>query len=179
MKIENLQNGKIVLIENESTPYEMRFGDFDVGDVYVVERHRFGGSRDQYVKTVEFILKQNKDLVVLLEAKSKISQEYLAETCDKMFDSLNKYFSFAVERNADKRFREFAVEVPISTASFHFYLVVKRLDTEYAEQANDTFGKAMEARFSRSYINIWNLAIPQNAVVMSYESAIEYVNIAK
>jgi hypothetical protein len=59
----------------------------------------------------------------------------------------------------------------MSTIGFRFYLVVKRLEMEYAEQANDKFGKALEERFSQSYINIWQLAIPQNAVVMSYESA--------
>jgi hypothetical protein len=168
MKIENLQNGKIALVENANTAAEMRFGDFDVSDVCVIEHHRFGGSRDQYVKTVEFILRQDRD-IILLEAKSKFSQEHFAETCDKMFDSLNKYFSFAAGRNSDDKFREFAADIP--TISFRFYLVVKRLDMEYAEQANDTFGKALEKRFSQSYINIWHLAIPQNAVVMSYESA--------
>jgi hypothetical protein len=174
MKIENLQNGKIALIENANTSAEMRFGNFDASDVFIIERHRFGGSRDQYVKTVEFILRQDSELV-LLEAKSKTSQEYFAETCSKMFDSLNKYFSFAAGRNSDDKFREFAAD--IATISFRFYLVVKRLDMEYAEQANDKFGKALEERFSQSYINIWQRAIPQNAVVMSYESA-KNVNIA-
>jgi hypothetical protein len=174
MKIENLQNGKIALVENANTTAEMRFGNFDASDVYIIERRRFGGSRDQYVKTVEFILKQNNELV-LIEAKSKTSQEYFAETCDKMFDSLNKYFSFAAGRNNDDKFREFTTDM--STVSFHFYLVVKRLDMEYAEQANDKFGKALEERFSQSYINIWQLAIPQNAVVMSYEFA-QSANIA-
>jgi hypothetical protein len=168
MKIENLQNGKIVLVENANTSAEMWFGDFYASDVYIIEHHRFGGSRDQHVKTVEFILKQDKDLV-LLEAKPKTSQEYFRETCDKMFDSLNKFFSFAAGRNDDDKFREFATEM--STVNFRFYLVVKRLNMEYAEQANDKFGKALEERFSQSYINIWQLAIPQNAVVMSYESA--------
>ncbi|MDR1247000.1 MAG: hypothetical protein LBK57_08245 [Clostridiales Family XIII bacterium] len=37
--------------------------------------------------------------------------------------------------------------------------------------------KALEERFSQSYINIRQLAIPQNAVVMSYESA-KIANIA-
>jgi hypothetical protein len=168
MKIENLQNGKIALVENANTSAEMRFGNFDASDVYIIERHRFGGSRDQYVKTVEFILRQDSELV-LLEAKSKTSQEYFAETCDKMFDSLNKYFSFAAGRNIDDKFKKFAIDM--STAGFRFYLVVKRLEMEYAEQANDKFGKALKERFSQSYINIWQLAIPQNAVVMSYESA--------
>jgi hypothetical protein len=169
MKTKNLENGKIALVENENTAAEMRFGDFEERDVYIIERHHFGGSRDQYVKTVEFILKQDNDLV-LLEAKPKTSKEYFAQTCDKMFDSLNKYFSFASKRNEDEKFTEFASEA-MSEVNFRFYLVVKYLDIEYAEQANDTFGKRLEERFSKSYINIWNLAIPQNAVVMSYESA--------
>jgi hypothetical protein len=168
MKIENLQNGKIVLVENAGTLAEMRFGDYDASDVYIIERHRFGGSRDQYVKTVEFLLKQDNELV-LIEAKPKTSQEYFSETCDKMFDSINKYFSFAAGRNNDDKHKELTVDM--STVNFRFYLIVRRLDMEYAEQANDKFGKALEERFSQSYINIWQLAIPQNAVVMSYESA--------
>jgi len=169
MKIEYLQSGKIVLIENENSSAEMRFGDFNADDVYIIERHRFGGKRDQHVKTIEFILKQNNDLV-LLEAKPKTSREYFVQTCDKMFDSLNKYFSFASKRNEDKKFVGFASEA-MSEANFKFFLIVKRLDIEYAEQANDSFGKALEERFSKSYINIWDLLIPQNAVVLSYESA--------
>jgi len=169
MRIENLENGKISLVENENTAVEMRFGGFDDGDVYIIERHRFGGSRDQYVKTVEFILKQNNDLI-LLEAKPHTSEKYFKETCDKIFDSLNKYFSFAAKRNEDKQIVEFAPK-DISNVNFKFYLIVKRLDMEYAEQANDTFGKTLEERFSKSYINIWNLSIPQNAIVMTYEAA--------
>ncbi|MDR1961518.1 MAG: hypothetical protein LBQ16_04470 [Gracilibacteraceae bacterium] len=168
MKIENLQNGRIALVENADTASEMRFGDFDASDVYIIERHRFGGSRDQYVKTVEFILKQDNELV-LLEAKSKTSREYFAETCDKMFDSLNKYFSFAAGRNSDEKYREFAIDM--SAVSFHFYLVVKRLDMAFAKQANDTFARAIKERFSLSFINIWQLSIPKNVTVMSYESA--------
>jgi len=169
MKIEKLPNTKTILIENRNTAMEMRFGDFNENDVYVIERHRFGGSRDHHVKTVEFILKQEHD-IILIEAKPKTSTEYFKQTCDKMFDSLNKYFAFASKRNEDGAFDSFAPE-RTSQVNFRFYLVVKRLDMEYAEQANDTFGKALEARFSSSYINIWNLSIPQNAVVMSYESA--------
>jgi hypothetical protein len=55
MKIENLQNGNIALVENTNTAAEMRFGSFDASDARIIERHRFGGSRDQHVKTVEFI----------------------------------------------------------------------------------------------------------------------------
>ena len=119
MKIENLPDGKIALVENENTATEMRFGDYSLDDVYVVERHRFGDSRDRYVKTVEFILKQDSDLI-LLEAKPKTSQEYFVETGDKMFASLNKYFSFAAERNTDDKYAEFAPK-NIQAICFHVW----------------------------------------------------------
>jgi hypothetical protein len=67
-----------------------------------------------------------------------------------MFDSLNKYFSFAAGRNSDDKFSGF--DADISTVTFRFYLVVERLDMQYAEQANDKFGKALKERFSQSYI---------------------------
>jgi hypothetical protein len=167
MKIEKTKNGKIVLIENEGTPNEMRFGEYTEQDVYIIERHVFDDSqRDFGVKTVEFILRQGPS-DILLEAKPKTSTEYFCETSDKMFDSLNKYLSFVAKRNQNAEFDRFSPP-DLSSVSFRFCLVVKRLDIKFAEQALDTFSKALQKRFSQSYIRIWNLDIPNNVAVIPY-----------
>jgi hypothetical protein len=51
---------------------------------------------------------------------------------------------------------------------------VNRLDFEFAEQALDTFTQALCKRFSQSFINIWNLGIPDNEAVIPYALAKEF-----
>lgn len=168
MKIENTTGGKIILVENEGLKSEMRLGEYPKSDVYVIERHRFRDVRDNGVKTVEFILRSEDD-VIFLEAKPKTSQEYFRETSEKMFDSLNKYFSFIAKRNLDTEFGIGGSD--ISNTRFCFYLVVRRLEKDFAENANDSFAKALSERFSKSYINIWNLDVANNSLVISYGDA--------
>jgi hypothetical protein len=167
MKIEE-SAGKIILIENQETQNEMRFGIFDKSDIYVVERHKFNNQRDNNIKTVEFILVQNSE-VILVEAKPKTSQEYFEETSCKMFDSLNKFFSFIAKRNTDIAFHYNFED--FSSIRFRFYLIVSRLDIAFAEQATDTFVRTLTNRFSNSFLNVWNIDIPKNTLVMSYETA--------
>lgn len=94
----------------------MNFGEFEESDLFHIEESKIYKDLGNGIKTVEFILKSNRDSIIFLEAKESCPnaanrhesqkkedkfEEYYSSISEKFIDSLQIYLATILEKYED------------------------------------------------------------------------------
>lgn len=162
---------------------EMEFGEFDEKNLFWIENSRIYKNLGQGIRTVEFILKYNKDSIYFLEAKKSCPnpanqnesdekrlkfEEYFSSITEKFVASLQIYLAAILNKyqNTTEVGSELSSIKSMGNVKLKFILVIKKAD-DIAWLAGPTV--ELKARLL-PIRKIWGVEI----VVLNEELAIEH-----
>lgn len=80
---------------------EMKFGQYDIEDLFYIEKSKLYKELGTDLKTVEFILRNKEDSIIFLEAKKSCPNEANKNETQEKADSFEKYYSSITEKFMD------------------------------------------------------------------------------
>jgi hypothetical protein len=160
---------------------EMDFGAYEINDLFRIETSRIYKDLGSGVRTVEFILKQNNNILFVEAKKScpnaankdeshekKVKfEEFYSEMLEKFVDSLQVFLASLTERYSDTSEvgMNLVGQKTLKNINLRFVLVITSAKLEWLAGP-----KAMLEEILIKYRRIWNVQV----VVLNQELAREY-----
>lgn len=148
------------------------FGEYDEADVFHIEHTKLYKSCGGDVKSVEFALYKDANILFIEAKKSsprKINK-FISEICSEFIHSLEIYFAVILKRLHDKNHEMPANFYSLDHAEITMILVINGHKREWLAPINYALQKALKRQ-----IRVWNLSV----IAINHEQAYSYGLIIK